>query len=152
MFRAPHTLFKTLAFAEVVTWAILISALIARALGAPSILVTIGGGIHGLIFLSYGATVILVALNQRFKVGPTLLAIASAIIPFATIPVERGLRRRGMLDGEWRLTATDDPRDARWYDRWMRFFLNRPWMLAAIIVVAIVALYVVLLIAGPPGK
>lgn len=151
MFRTPKTLFRVLAFAEVVTWTILIAALIARALGAPSIVVTIGGGIHGLIFLSYGATAILVAMNQRWKVGPTILAIASAIIPYATVPVERGLDKRGMLEGQWRLTETEDPRDKVWYDRWMRFFLNRPWALAIIIVLAIVGLYAALLIIGPPG-
>lgn len=151
MFRAPKTLFRTLAIAEVITWTILISALIARAGGAPSIVVTIGGAIHGFIFLSYGATAILVAMNQRWKVGPTVLAIAAAVIPYATVPVDIALHRRGMLEGAWRLEQTDDPRDARWYDRWMRFFLNRPWALALLIVLAIVALYTTLLIVGPPG-
>ena len=151
MFRAPKTLFRTLAIAEVFTWTILIAALIARAVGAPGIVVTIGGAIHGFVFLSYGATAILVAMNQRWKVGPTILAIAAAVIPYATVPVEMGLQRRGMLEGAWRLEQSGDPRDQRWYDRWMRFFLNRPWALALIIVVAIVALYTVLLLVGPPG-
>lgn len=140
-----------LAIAEVFTWALLISALIARAVGAPSIVVTIGGGIHGFVFLSYGATAILVALNQRWGAGPAIVAIASAIIPFATVPVELWLQRTGRLKGEWRLTETDDPRDKTWIDRLMRFFLNRAWLLALIIVAAIVALYVVLLMIGPPG-
>lgn len=151
MFRTPRTLFRTLAFAEVVTWTILIAALIARALGADPIVVTIGGGIHGLVFLSYGATAILVALNQRWGWGRGILAVVSAIIPYATIPVEVSYQRKGLLEGPWRLTETDDPRDAAWYDRWMRFFLNRPWALALIIVVAIVGLYVALLVIGPPG-
>ncbi|WP_040166044.1 DUF3817 domain-containing protein [Microbacterium gorillae] len=151
MFRTPQKLFRVLAFAEVVTWTILIAALIARALGADPIVATIGGGIHGFIFLSYGATAILVALNQRWGVWPAVVAIASAVIPYATIPTEIWLQRSGRLDGPWRLTAGDDPRDRRWYDRWMRFFLNRPWALALIIVVAIVALYVALLVIGPPG-
>lgn len=151
MFRTPKTLFRALAIAEVITWALLISALIARALGVTPLVVTIAGGIHGLIFLSYGATAILVALNQRWGIGPAALAIGSAVIPFATVPVELWLARTGRLTGPWRLTESDDPRDGRWYDRAMRFFLNRPWALAVIIVVAIVALYVVLLVVGPPG-
>lgn len=151
MFRTPHTLFRVLAIAEVFTWALLISALIARAVGAPNIVVTIGGGIHGFVFLSYGATAILVALNQRWGVGPAIIAIVSAIIPFATVPVELWLQRTGRLEGEWRLTETDDPRDKTWIDRLMRFFLNRAWLLALIIVAAIVALYSVLLLIGPPG-
>lgn len=151
MFRTPRSLFRVLAIAEAITWTLLIGALIARAMGLDPIVVTIAGGIHGLIFLSYGATAILVAFNQRWGVGPAVLAIASAVIPYATIPVEIWLQRSGRLEGQWRLEATDDPRDAAWYDRCMRFFLNRAWLLAVVIVGAIVALYVVLLLVGPPG-
>ncbi|MFK4789289.1 DUF3817 domain-containing protein [Microbacterium sp. ZW T5_56] len=151
MFRTPRSLFRVLAIAEAITWTLLIGALIARAMGADPIVVTIAGGIHGLIFLSYGATAILVAFNQRWGVGPAVLAIVSAVIPYATIPVEIWLQRSGRLEGQWRLEATDDPRDATWYDRCMRFFLNRAWLLAIVIVGAIVALYVVLLLVGPPG-
>ncbi|MCD2499428.1 MULTISPECIES: DUF3817 domain-containing protein [Microbacterium] len=151
MFRTPRSLFRVLAIAEAITWTLLIGALIARATGADPIVVTIAGGIHGLVFLSYGATAILVAFNQRWGVGPAVLAIASAVIPYATIPVEIWLQRSGRLEGQWRREATDDPRDAAWYDRCMRFFLNRAWLLAVVIVGAIVALYVVLLLVGPPG-
>ena len=61
----------------------LIAAIIARAVGAPGVVVTVGGGIHGFIFLSYAATAILVALNQRWHVGVGVLAVASAVIPLA---------------------------------------------------------------------
>ena len=151
MFRAPDRLYRVLAIAEAITWTILILAMIARALGAPGVVVTIGGGIHGFVFLAYGATAVLVALNQRWNIGVAVLAVVSAVIPYATIPMEIWLHRTGRLRGSWRTTQTDDPRDRRWYDRLMRWFLVRPWVLALLLVVAIVALYVVLLIAGPPG-
>lgn len=140
-----------LAIAEAITWTLLIAALIARAIGASPMLVTIAGGIHGFVFLSYGATAVLLAFNQRWGVWPAVVAIASAIVPYATIPAELWLQRSGRLDGDWRLTETDDPRDRGWYDRAMRFFLNHAWLLAVLILVAIVALYVVLLQIGPPG-
>ncbi|MCP1428082.1 integral membrane protein [Microbacterium foliorum] len=151
MFRTPDRLYRVLAIAEAITWTILISAIIARAAGAPGIVVTIGGGIHGFVFLAYGATAILVALNQRWHVGVAVLAVASAIVPYATIPMEIWLQRTGRLAGAWRREQTDDPSDARWYDRLMRWFLLRPFVLVLLLVVAIVALYVVLLLAGPPG-
>ncbi|PZU26540.1 MAG: DUF3817 domain-containing protein, partial [Microbacterium sp.] len=75
MFRSPFTLFRALAFAEVVSWTLLIAGLIVRAATGWAPAVTIGGGIHGFVFLSYGATVVLVALNNRWRVGPTLLAL-----------------------------------------------------------------------------
>lgn len=151
MFRAPGRLFRVLAIAEAITWTILISAMIARAVGAPGLVVTIGGGIHGFVFLAYAATAVLVALNQRWHVGVAAVAVVSAVIPYATIPTEIWLQRTGRLDGEWRLDQTDDPRDSRWYDRLMRWFLRRPWVLAILLAVGIVALYVILLLVGPPG-
>ncbi|MBD3942475.1 DUF3817 domain-containing protein [Microbacterium sp. NEAU-LLC] len=151
MFRTPHTLFRALAIAEAISWTLLIVGLIVRATTDWALGVTIGGGIHGFIFLSYGATVILVALNNRWRVGPTVVALVSAIVPYATIPAEIWLQRTGRLAGAWRLEATDDPRDGRWYDRLMRWFLRRPWVLGVLIALAVVALFAVLLIIGPPG-
>ncbi|MFJ4254412.1 DUF3817 domain-containing protein [Microbacterium sp. NPDC090003] len=151
MFRSPDRLYRVLAIAEAITWTLLIGAIIARAVGAPGIVVTIGGGIHGFVFLAYGATALLVAVNQRWHVGVAILAVASAVVPYATIPMEIWLHRTGRLAGAWRLEATDDPRDRRWYDRLMRWFLRRPVVLVLLLAVAIVALYVILLLAGPPG-
>ena len=113
--------------------------------------VTIGGGIHGFVFLAYGANAILVAFNQRWSIGVGILAVASAVVPYATIPMEIWLHRTGRLAGQWRLEASDHPQDRTWYDRTMRWFLNRAWLLVALIAVAVVALYVILLVVGPPG-
>lgn len=151
MFRTPHTLFRALAIAEAISWTLLIGGLILRATTDWALGVTIGGGIHGFVFLSYGATAILVALNNRWRVWPTVVALVSAVIPYATIPAELWLQRSGRLAGTWRLEPTDDPRDGAWYDRLMRWFLRRPWVLGALIALAVVALFVVLLILGPPG-
>jgi integral membrane protein len=151
VFRTPGRLYRVLAIAEAITWTLLIAAIIARAVGAPGVVVTVGGGIHGFVFLAYAATAVLVALNQRWHPGVGVLAVLSAVVPYATIPMEIWLHRTGRLQGDWRLDATDDPRDRRWYDRLMRWFLRRPWVLAVLLVVGIVALYVILLLVGPPG-
>lgn len=152
VFRTPLTLFRTLAIAEAVSWTLLIAGLVIRALNpALAIAVTIGGGIHGFVFLSYGATAILVAVNNRWRVGPVALALVSAVIPYATIPTEIWMHRRNLLAGPWRVEAGDDPRDQSWIDRTLRWFLRRPWVLAVLIAAAIVVLFVVLLLIGPPG-
>lgn len=151
MFTRPARLYRVLAIAEAITWTLLIAALIARAVGLPAVLVTIAGGIHGFVFLSYGATAVLLAFHQRWHAGVAITAIASAIVPYATIPVEIWLHRSGRLEGEWRLVETADPRDHTWYDRTMRWFLHRPWALALLILIAIVAIFSILLIVGPPG-
>lgn len=151
VFAAPRTLFRTLAIAEVVSWTLLIGGLIVRALTDWAPAVTIGGGIHGFVFLSYGATAVLLAVHQRWAIGPAALAIVSAIVPYATVPVERWLARSGRLDGAWRLDETDDPRDRTWYDRTMRWFLRHPVVLGLGLVLLVALIFTTLLIIGPPG-
>ncbi|MCS0498853.1 DUF3817 domain-containing protein [Protaetiibacter mangrovi] len=151
MFRTPSTLFRTLAIAEAISWTGLIAALVARAVVGESPAVTIAGAIHGFVFLSYGATAVLVALNNRWRVGPAVVAVASAIVPYATIPTELWLARSGRLAGVWRTEPALDRVDARWYDAPLRWFLRHPWVLGALILLAVAAIYVVLLLIGPPG-
>jgi len=151
VFRTPLTLFRTLAIAEAISWTLLIIGLVLRAAADLAIAVTIGGAIHGFVFLSYGATAVLVSMNQRWRPGPAVVAVVSAVIPYATIPVEIWLQRSGRLQGAWRLEEATDPAERLWYDRPMRWFLTRPWLLGGLIALAVVALYVVLLLIGPPG-
>lgn len=151
MFRTPRPLFRFFAFAELVSWTLLIGGMILRATADLAIAVTIGGAIHGFVFLCYAATALVVALNQRWSLGWTALAVGSAVIPYATLPTEMALDRRGMLAGDWRREASDHPRDARWHDRALRWALRHPVPLAVGLAVVVVALYVTLLIVGPPG-
>ena len=146
----PKSLFRAVAIAEAVTWTLLITALIVRATTDFALGVTIAGGIHGFVFLAYGATAVLLAVNQRWHPGVAAIAIVSAVIPYATIPVELWLSRTGRLDGTWRRDATDDPRDRTWIDRVARWFIRHPVLLVLAIVVAVVVLFVVLLTVGPP--
>jgi integral membrane protein len=151
VFRTPATLFRVLAIAEVISWTLLITGLILRATAGLAIATVIAGSIHGFVFLSYGATAVLVAFNNRWRPWPTIVAIVSAIVPYATVPVEIWLARTGRLAGEWRTTEAADPADRLWYDGLLRWFLLRPWMLAVLIVLAVAAIFTVLVIIGPPG-
>ncbi len=152
MFSTPRHLFRTLAFAEAVSWTLLIAGLITRQVTGWAPAVSISGAIHGFVFLSYGATAILVSKNQRWSVGVIFVAVFSAIIPYATIPTEMWVQRTGRLNGAWRLAPTADPRDARWHDRVYRFLITHPVLTGFGMLAAVVVLYVVLLILGPPVK
>lgn len=151
MFRTPLTLFRTLAIAEAISWTLLIGGLVLRATADLPVAVSIGGGIHGFVFLAYGATAVLVALNQRWGFGPAAIAVVSAVIPYATVPTEIWLHRTGRLRGGWRRDQTEDPRDRRPIDRLLRFFLRRPAVLALALAAAVALVFVVLLVVGPPG-
>lgn len=109
------------------------------------------GSIHGLVFITYALTAALVGVNQHWPSGRITFAVATAIIPYATIPFDRHLERKNLLDGEWRRTVGDDPRDHTAISRLLRWFLVRPAMLASIFVAAVLVIMTVMLIIGPPG-
>lgn len=150
MITTPRTFFRFFAIAEVISWTLLIGGLILRATNGWDLAVTIGGGIHGFVFLSYGATAVIMAKNQRWSAGPAIVSIGSAIIPYATIPVDIWLHRTGRLDGGWRRTTTDDPRDHTWHDRLLRWIINHPLLSIVIGLAVVVVVYVALLLMGPP--
>ncbi len=147
----PKRLFRGLAFAEAVTWTILILAMILKYAGGLDWAVLVGGSIHGFVFLSYAVSAVLVGVNQRWSVGLIAFAVLTAIVPYATIPFELWLIRRGRLEGDWRREASDHPDDGRWWNHVLRFFLARPVLLVAVSVVAIAAVFGGLLVIGPPG-
>lgn len=146
----PGRLFRVVAIAEAITWTLLITGLVLRATTGWALGVTIGGGIHGFVFLTYAATALLVGIDRRWSPGLVVLAVVAAIVPYATIPVELGLTRRGRLDGDWRVTP-DPSGDRSPLDALVRWFVLRPVVLIVVAAVAVVAIFTVLLIVGPPG-
>lgn len=152
MFATPRSLYKIFALSEGVTWALLLGALAVRAIfGIPPLLLTIVGGLHGAVFLGYGVAAALIGVNNRWGFGRTVLAIALAIVPFATVPFEISAERKGRLVGQWRRTKSTDPRDANWFDSLFRCFINRPFLLAFVLLVIVSAIFSTLLYLGPPG-
>ncbi|SFS08180.1 integral membrane protein [Agrococcus baldri] len=149
---APKRIYRFLAIAEAVTWTLLIIAIIAKYAFQLDTLVPIAGPIHGFVFLSYGAMQLVVGHNQRWSAGTVLLGIVTAIVPYATIPWERRLERRGMLEGDWRMQATDDPRDQRPIDRLFRWAINHAVLLVIAVVILVAIVFFLLLQAGPPTE
>jgi len=149
----PKQLFLLFAKGEAVTWTLLISALIIRAAGDPiPHVVTIAGSIHGAVFLGYAVTALLVGINQRWSFGKLALAVGLAIVPFATIPFERKLIRTSALEGGWRTAKSEDPRDDFFIDAIFRWFIARPIVLLAVLLVAVPAVFAFLLFLGPPTQ
>lgn len=152
MFATPRLLYKTFALGEGITWTLLLGGLAYRAIfGMPPVVLTIIGGLHGAVFLGYGVSAALIGVNNRWGFGRTVLAIALAILPFATVPFERAAERKGRLTGEWRRTKSADPRDANWFDSLFRWFINRPLLLALVLLIVVYAIFMTLLFIGPPG-
>ena len=148
---SPKRLFRTLAFAEAVTWTILIVAMILKYGAGLDAAVLVGGSIHGFVFLAYAFAAVLVGVNQRWSVGLIGFAVVTAIVPYATVPFELWLVGRGRLEGDWRHEPTEHPADASWVNRMLRWFLARPLLLTVLAVVGIATVFTALLVIGPPG-
>lgn len=148
---SPQRLFRSLAIAEAITWTLLITGLILRATAGLDWAVVVGGSIHGFVFLAYAATVLLVGVNQRWSIGLMALGVVTAIVPYATVPFELWLVRRGRLEGDWRREPTEHPADGNVVNRLLRWGLARPVLLTVVGLVGVAAVFTALLIVGPPG-
>ncbi|MGO3147065.1 MAG: DUF3817 domain-containing protein [Leucobacter sp.] len=146
---SPKTLFRIFATAEMVTWAGLITALILRATGVTAGAVSIAGGLHGFVFLSYCVSTVFVWVNQRWTFGRGALGLVLAIVPFATYPFERSVEKRGLLEGPWRLAPGGDA-PSGFIEHVQAWILRRPILSVVILAVLIAIVFVTLLWLGPP--
>lgn len=150
---APKQLFSYFATGEAITWGLLIAGLIARALlPTPEMLITVVGATHGFMFLSYAVTAALVGVNNRWGLYKTSIGVILAIVPFATIPFEKWLLKRNLLEGKWRVQKSKDKRDDTLIDGLFRWFINRPALLVLSLAAFVIVLFSVLLILGPPDQ
>lgn len=150
----PRALYRVFATAEMFTWALLILAMVLKYSGATEALMPAAGGAHGFVFLCYCVVTVGVWINQQWGAGRGTAAVLLAVVPFATLPFERSLARRGEPDATWRLV------DGRTGDNSPRGFWEslEAWVLRNVILAAVVTAGVVvvvfslLLVAGPPDQ
>ena len=145
----PRLLFRTVAFAELVTWAGLIAALVLRGAGVTDAAVAPAGGAHGFVFLAYCVVTVFVWVNQRWRARIGLAGLAVAVVPFATLPFELVADRRGWLAGRWRLApGGEEPRGL--LERLQAWVLRHPVWAVVLLLLAVTAAFLILLWAGPP--
>lgn len=146
----PRSLFRALAVAELVTWTMLLAGMLMEyAFGLGDLPVRIGGSVHGFVFLAYLVVATVVAVNQRWSFGATVLGWASAIVPYTTLPFESGVARRGMLEGPWRRSAAVGERPGA-LDRLLFAVVAHPFLATLVGIVLVAVVFAVLLTLGPP--
>lgn len=146
----PRRLYGTLATAEMVTWTLLLAGMAGKyLLGLGELGVRVGGGVHGFVFLAYCVVTVLVAVDQRWRAGHLLVGLASAVVPYATVPFERWADRRGLLEESWRLRR--EPADG-FVQKLVAASLRRPLPAAAAALVLVALVFAGLLAAGPPTQ
>jgi integral membrane protein len=146
----PLRLFRRVAIAEAVTWALLLIGMFLKYVTETTELgVRIFGMAHGVVFVAYCLTTVLVAVDQRWSVGRTVLGLAAAVPPFFTVLFDRYAEKRGALAPQWRLTGSDAQGGL---DRPVAWLLRNPARGALAGVVAVAALTGLALLVGPPAS
>lgn len=144
----PRGLFRALATAEAVTWALLLTGMFLKYVTETTELgVQVFGMVHGVVFIGYCLVTLVVAIDQRWSTGRTVLGLLAAVPPFATLLFEAYAERRGMLGTEW--LSRDDSPTAR--ERAVCWLLRHHRLAAGLLVVAVAALTGVALVLGPPA-
>lgn len=146
---SPRLLFRRVAIAEAVTWALLLGGMFLKYVTETTELgVRVFGMVHGVVFVAYWLTTVLVAVDQRWSAGRTLLGLAAAVPPFATVLFDRYAEARGALADAWRLHGADPSGPVQRIAAWL---IRNPARGALTGVVAVVALTGVALLVGPPA-
>ena len=149
----PRRLFRIVAVTEAITWCLLIIGMLLKYVTRTTDLgVTIGGGLHGFVFLCYLAVTCMVAVDKSWPLGTTVLGLAAAFLPGATIAFERRVQAQDRLDdAPWRLGAGQSSPTGP-LEKLVAFLLRRPALSAVVIVVGIGCVFGGLLVLGPPGE
>ena len=145
---SPLRLFRRVAVAEVITWSLLLIGLFLKYVTKTTdLMVTVGGMLHGVAFVSYCVVSVLVWVDQKWTFKQLVLAILSAIPPFLTIWFERWIERKGGLGTQWRLLE-QEPKNLP--EKAGALLIRRPVRGLLLGVVLVALLTTVALIIGPP--
>ncbi|MBM7516072.1 DUF3817 domain-containing protein [Nocardioides nitrophenolicus] len=148
--NTPTRLFRTVAIAEAVTWTGLLFGMFLKYGPAENEAgVRIFGMLHGVVFVAYVVTTVVVWVDRRWSAGRGLLALVAAVPPLATLPLEWWAIRRDWLGDTWRLPAGAG---SSLPDRLVGWLLANPLRGLGVGLVAVAALTGVALVVGPPGS
>ena len=148
----PKILFRRVAVAEAITWALLLIGMFLKYVTETTDLgVRIFGMVHGVVFIAYGLIAITTWVNQRWPLGVGMLALVSAVPPFATILFDRRVEAAGLLEGPWRFGAGGET-PSTLPERGLAWLTRNPGLAAVVGVVAVAGLTGVALFVGPPAS
>ncbi len=150
LLSSPVRLFRTVAVAEAVTWALLLSGMVLKYLTETTELgVQVFGMVHGVVFIAYVLTALVVWVDQSWSPVRGLVGLAAAVPPFATVLFDRATERRGLLGDRWRLGRDPSPARAA-PERGVAWLLRHPGRAVVAGLGAVVVLTLLVLAVGPP--
>jgi integral membrane protein len=146
---SPGRLFRRLAVTEAITWALLLTGMFLKYVTETTELgVRVFGMVHGVAFVAYCLTTVVVAVDQRWSFRRALAALACAVPPCATVPFDKYAESRGWLTSSWRLV---EQRPESRVDAAVAWLVRNPLRGLLAGLVAVAALTGLALVAGPPA-
>lgn len=146
----PRRLFGRIAIAEAITWALLLFGMFLKyGTETTEVGVRVFGMIHGVVFVAYCVTTVLIWIDQRWSAKRGLITLVAAVPPFATLLLEWWALRHDWLPDAWRLR---DSEPSGGLDAPAAWVLRKPLRGIAVGLVAVAALTGVALVVGPPGS
>jgi integral membrane protein len=98
---APRTiagLFRAVAIAEAVSWALLLAGMFVKwVLRTSELGVQVAGPVHGAVFIAYVVVTLVTWRALRWDSATALLALAASVPPLTTLWFERWATRTGRL-------------------------------------------------------
>ncbi len=147
---SPQRLFRTVAVAEAITWALLLGGMFLKYVTETTELgVRIGGMLHGVVFVAYVVTTVVVAIDAKWSARRALLGLAAAVPPFFTVWFDVAAERRGWLGDDWRL-RTDEPKGV--LEKATAWLVRNPLQGLGAAVLVVLALTGLALAVGPPAS
>lgn len=147
---SPSLLFRRIAAAEIVTWALLLIGMFLKYVTKTTDLgVQVFGLVHGVVFLAYVLVTLTVWVDGRWPLRTAVVTLAAAVPPFLTIWAERRLEREGRLSRSWRL-ATGVPIGMSPPERIVAAALHRPRVATAAALLVVCVVTAVLITIGSP--
>jgi integral membrane protein len=146
---SPVRLYRLVARAEAVTWALLLTGMVLKYVTETTEFgVQVFGMVHGVVFIAYCLATVLLSVDQKWPLSRLALGLVAAVPPFATVPFEAYAERSGLLSADWRLRSRAPSGLAERIASWL---LRRPLQGLLVGLVAVAGLTGVALAVGPPA-
>ena len=146
---SPKRLHRLAAWLEMITWTLLIVAMILKYSGVSEAFVPVAGPIHGFGFLCFAAITVIIWVNNRWYFGLGVLGLIVSVIPYGALPFALWADKAGHLEGDFRFRGPEE-KPANLPEQILAQLVRHPVRTVLIILVVLAVIFTLLLNMGQP--
>lgn len=146
---SPKRLHRLAAWLEMITWTLLIVAMILKYSGVSEAFVPVAGPIHGFGFLCFAAITVIIWVNNRWRFGLGVLGLIVSVIPYGALPFTLWADKAGHLEGDFRFRDREE-KPANLPEQILAQLVRHPVRTVLIILVVLAVIFTLLLNMGQP--